>query len=572
MFATPGTPSQVRLTGRRAPGLLLAGILLLAAILRLAALPHSPPGLNQDEAANAWNAWCLLHTGRDQAGESWPIFYFRALGENRSALHLYPLLLLQSVGGLNVWTTRLPQAVAGVLTVLVVYGLGRRLFDRSTGLAAAALLAISPWHILLSRLGLEAGLAPLLTCVPLLAIMWAGLPLATDVGAGEVRRGVTRALLAGLVTGGACYGYAAVRLFLPPFVVLGVALSGRAWWRLLWAPRGRRACAGFLSGLALTLGPLAYQHVAHGADIARRTENIWLWSADDAWSICVAQVAARYVAHFDPRFLFADGDAREIYSVPGFGVYHWYLLPLGVAGAIVLAWRRTWPDRLLLLWLALYPVADSLFRTTVAADAANTQPYLLRSTPGLMAPILVGALGLVETGRWLRRRQRLFRPAAVVAGGVLLASAATFARVYFGTYPRGAAVQTGFHADLWAACQWLRPRYGDADAVFITASGMNMPYVVTLVGLGYEPREWFTDERDVRTFEGLEWEYVFRFGRFHFVYDRSVLAAVERLEQNGRADRVIFIMRPHELRWTNPTETIVGPDGNVALVAFDVEL
>ena len=44
------------------PGVPLAWMLAitaLAALLRFARLDHSPPGLNQDEAINAWNSWCL---------------------------------------------------------------------------------------------------------------------------------------------------------------------------------------------------------------------------------------------------------------------------------------------------------------------------------------------------------------------------------------------------------------------------------------------------------------------------------------------------------------------------------
>ena len=64
-------------------------VVAMAAYLRLIDLPWAPPGLHQDEAANAWNAWLLLNTGRDQAGQPWPLFYFRALGENRTPLYLY---------------------------------------------------------------------------------------------------------------------------------------------------------------------------------------------------------------------------------------------------------------------------------------------------------------------------------------------------------------------------------------------------------------------------------------------------------------------------------------------------
>ena len=46
---------------------------------------------------------------------------------------------------------RLPAVVWGVLSVAAVYGLGRRMFDKTTGLLAAALLAILPIHIYYSQ-------------------------------------------------------------------------------------------------------------------------------------------------------------------------------------------------------------------------------------------------------------------------------------------------------------------------------------------------------------------------------------------------------------------------------------
>ena len=42
-------------------------ILLLAATLRLANLDEIPPGLHVDEATNAWDAYTLLKTGKDQS-------------------------------------------------------------------------------------------------------------------------------------------------------------------------------------------------------------------------------------------------------------------------------------------------------------------------------------------------------------------------------------------------------------------------------------------------------------------------------------------------------------------------
>ena len=185
-------------------------MILISAAMRLIALPAAPAGLNQDEAANAWNAWCLLQTGRDQAGTPWPVFWTHALGENRSALYLYTLLPFQALGGMNVWTTRLPAAVAGILTVALVGWIAARLFDRTTGVVAAGLAAFAPWYIDLSRWGHEASVGPLLTALSLAALLWAGLlrtdrdePPATEAGTTFIpcRASAWRTALAGLISG-----------------------------------------------------------------------------------------------------------------------------------------------------------------------------------------------------------------------------------------------------------------------------------------------------------------------------------------------------------------------------------
>src|SRR5258705_6533900 len=211
-IATP--PAQPSITKRRTITILLA-ILVLAAALRLVELDQVPPGLHVDETSNAWNAYTLLKTGKDQHGVSWPIFYTRAFGENRSPIYLYALMPFQAVGGLNVWTTRLPAALGGVITVALMYFVGMRLFDPWTGLVAAGLLTFNPWHLQTSRYGFEAALVPLFIMLSLAAIAWANLPLDDN---DKVPKPLTAALAGGIV-GLSCYGYWAVRLFLPLFII-----------------------------------------------------------------------------------------------------------------------------------------------------------------------------------------------------------------------------------------------------------------------------------------------------------------------------------------------------------------
>jgi 4-amino-4-deoxy-L-arabinose transferase-like glycosyltransferase len=546
-------------------GLLLA-ILLVALALRVAALTDAPPGLNQDEAANAWNAWCLLHTGRGQAGEAWPILYIRALGENRPALQTYAILPWQALGGLNVWTVRLPSAIAGVLSIALVFYLGRAWCGPRVGLLAAALLAVSPWHVQLSRLGLEAAYAPLLVTGGLAVLVWAGLPLGRP-GREPI---LWRVMLAGLVAGVACYGYAAVRLVLPLLILAGGLVSlddVRAWLR---RPRAAAALLLAAAGFAAAFGPLAYQHVAAPEEIGRRTQGLWVWEPEDTAATRAGKIAWRYAAHFGPDFLFVRGDAREIYSVARFGVLHWYALPLVLAGVVVLVGQaRRSAARVLLVWLALYPVGDSLFRASVDARIAD-ELYMLRSAAGLVVFALVAAVGLDGLLGWCRGRARV-----VLAGAAavwLSGSVGVFGWRYFAVHPTRPDVYHGFHADLLAACDWLAPRYAESDAVFVTASGMNMPYIVTLVGIEAAPETWFAAERDVRTFDGLPWEYVFRVGKLHFVHDQSALAALAELQRNGRPDRVLFVMRPGEIGLPAPDAVVTGPGGAVQLVLHEVEL
>ncbi len=75
---------------------------------------------------------------------------FTAQGENGP---LYNVLLAAwvRVAGISEFAVRFPSAVAGVLAIPAIYLLGRRLAGPQAGLVAAALLAISPYHIWYSQ-------------------------------------------------------------------------------------------------------------------------------------------------------------------------------------------------------------------------------------------------------------------------------------------------------------------------------------------------------------------------------------------------------------------------------------
>ena len=572
-------------------GLLLT-ILLVAASLRITHLTSAPPGLNQDEAANAWNAWCLLQTGTDQVGTPWPIVYTRALGENRSALFLYLILPFQALGGLNVWTARLPAAVGGVLTVLLLYWIAARLFDRPTGLVAAALLALAPWHITLTRLSFEAAAAPLLTALSFAALLWAGFPLTNR----QTQPIPWRAALAGLCIGASCYGYAAVRLFLPVFLAGCVLITLPSWWRLARTRRGLTAIIAFALGVGVTFGPLIYYHIAHADVIAKRAAYNWLWNESDSAGTRLAKVIHRYFSHFGPDFRWITGDHYEMLSASAPGLFNWgtgslqwYTLPLLLAGvvAVVRGLRTSPATRVLLCFVLTFPAGDLLNRAMVLTQTADGQPltmsmHMLRSAPGLAALSLLAAVGAVALGRLLWRR----RPAMLaIVGGIFVIAAVVlfdvpFLRYYFGPYTQRPFIYRSFHVDEIDVWNWVRPRLDRTDAVFLTGTGTNLPYIVALVTLGYDPQQWFRDPRDIRDvgeWDGRplsDWDYHYRVGKFYFDFLRDGVNAqiLKDMRSDDRREHVIFIVREGELQLPEPAHMAIAPNGSVALVVYEDDL
>lgn len=136
-------------------------LMALGIILRFAYLGAVPGGIHQDESFSVLNALGLLHEGTDTAGHFLPV-YLSDWGDGQSAMYswlMIPFLALNG-GKATLFLARLPQALASICTLWCVYCLIKRMFGRDAGLWALFALAVCPWHIMMSRWGLDANLAP----------------------------------------------------------------------------------------------------------------------------------------------------------------------------------------------------------------------------------------------------------------------------------------------------------------------------------------------------------------------------------------------------------------------------
>ncbi len=172
---------------------------------------------------------------------SWHNLFFGAfdpagtVSVNKIPGALWPQALLVRVVGFHVWAIVLPQAIEGVLTILVLYRAVRRLAGPRAGIAAAAVLATSPVTVALNRGNVADSLLILL------------LVLAADATTAALRSGRLRTLL----LAGVWVGLA----FQAKMTVAWLVLPALACAYLLAAPaeRARTRVAHLLVAGAVTL-------------------------------------------------------------------------------------------------------------------------------------------------------------------------------------------------------------------------------------------------------------------------------------------------------------------------------
>lgn len=134
-------------------------IMLAGIFARLYRFGLVPGDINQDEAFAGYEAYSIMKYGMDTAGYKYPV-YLTAWGSGMNALESYLMIPFIALFGLKVWVIRLPQVIAAILSLPAVYFLIKRLVDRKAAILSMLMLAICPWHIILSRWGLESNLTP----------------------------------------------------------------------------------------------------------------------------------------------------------------------------------------------------------------------------------------------------------------------------------------------------------------------------------------------------------------------------------------------------------------------------
>ena len=359
-------------------------VLLLAAALRLVALPDVPPGLAQDEILDADIA--LFIRGGEHA------IFFRH-GYGHEPLYHYLAAPFAPLLGDNWLAIRLPSAFLGLLLVALTLRWARRDFGAVAAVVAGLGLAVSWWPVIFSRIGIRPVLEPVL----LVAAVWCW-PLARAV---VTRRGLWRAGLAGVWLGLTLYSYTAARVVpLIPALLIAVMLAAHGLARRRGgavAARAQAVYAAVALAVCLLLAlPLALTLRAH-PELQQRLEQLegplTALRAGDAGPVAQAALATLGVFSF-------GGDPRWTYTLPDRPLFDPLTAALFYLGLLVALWR--WRDArhaLPVIWLAAALLPSALSPdapSTVRLVGALPVVYLL---PGLAVAWLVAWAGRPGRGR-----------------------------------------------------------------------------------------------------------------------------------------------------------------------------
>jgi 4-amino-4-deoxy-L-arabinose transferase-like glycosyltransferase len=404
---------------------LLAAILLLATVVRVHDLGADPPGFFADEASYGYNAYKILHTGKDEHHARMPLF-FKAFGEYKLPVYTYSQVPFVAAFGLSELGVRLASAFYGVLTVAALYLLAKRLFDdEAVALGSAAVLAVLPWHIHYSRTGMGENITFVFFLVLSLYLFY---------------RGLERPklwLLTGLSLAVTLYAYRSAWVTVPPLLtVLGVLYHRellRDW---------RYALAG-LAIVALAAIPIGVHLLSVDTD---RSQEQSIFHLGLSKTETVRQFFDNYRMHFTDGFLLrGEGEINLRHVIPGQGWIYWWQLPFLAAGLIALLWTPTRPHLLVVALLALFPLP---------AAVSDASPNSMRSVMGVLPMSIITAFGLATAARLLASipdaplvvRRAMVAFLLVVVGVSAGIGFASFLRKYEGEYKQ---LATGYDGWQW---------------------------------------------------------------------------------------------------------------------------
>jgi 4-amino-4-deoxy-L-arabinose transferase-like glycosyltransferase len=378
----------------RKPKIIFAAIIVIAFFLRFWSIGENPPSLTWDEAAWGYNAYSLGIDGRDEFGRYLPLNYLESFGDFKPVVYAYLTILPVKIFGLSEFATRFPSALFGFLTVFLTYFLVKKIFWESKlkeylALTSAFLLAISPWHILLSRAAFEANVASFFIVAGVFFFI-----------KGIQDKNWT-IIISVLFFVASIYTFNTARVVTPLLFVFLTFV-----FRKKLIENKKKTAIAFLTGIILVLPILSFLFTPQAS---LRFKEVNIFSDPGVVQVANQQIEndnnafwsrvlhnrrlgyfVSYLRHYfdnlSPQFLFVKGDGNPKFSIQDVGQLYLWEAPFFVLGILVLFRFRQGFWWIIPMWLVI---------GIVPAAAARETPHALRIEAALPTFQIISAIGIV---------------------------------------------------------------------------------------------------------------------------------------------------------------------------------
>lgn len=383
--------------------ILLPVILLIALFLRVYKLDTVPIELFGDEIDVGLQAYSILKTGNDYYGYSLPLM-FQSFNEYRLPVFIYSAVPFVASFGLNEWGVRLPSVFWGMLGIIAVFLLTRRLINIRVALIVSLFLAFTPWHIHFSRQG---GIESLVIFTVLCFALWTFLK-----GLEQFNWLIVAAFLFGV----SFYTYAIAALFVPLFglvlillyfkkiislgfkkifilaVIFGLVLLPFITLTIQGKTTARSSRISILNDRQLNDDIVYRRKVENKPDSRFWHNKLWTFSSE---------ITQNYFEILSPKFLFFEGDPNLTHSTARGVLYFSFVIAL-IFGVVSLS-KGKLSIPLILSWLILAPLP--------AAITLEGGHHASRAVLILLPLIIISGMGIDYL--FDRRKSKLF-------GGILV--------------------------------------------------------------------------------------------------------------------------------------------------------
>jgi 4-amino-4-deoxy-L-arabinose transferase-like glycosyltransferase len=553
-------------------------IILLAAFLRFFQLGINPPSLTWDEVAWGYNAYSLGIDGRDEFGQFLPYKYLESFGDFKPPVYAYLDILPIKIFGLNEFATRFPSALFGTMSVLMTYLVTKKIFEKNKStleignwkvdipLITAALLAISPWHIMLSRAAFEANVASFF----LISAVYCFLE-----SLGRRRYFLILSAVCFVIP---IYTFNSARVA-GPLLAIALVLGN---WQKLWNIKKIAILAGII-GVILLL-PTAKFLLSPQAKLRFQEVNIFTDSnvvkmsnqeiANDHNAAISKIIHNRrvlfsfdflqhYFDNLSSNFLFITGDGNPKFSVRNIGQLYLWEIPFLPLGLLFLFKKREGYWWLIPLWLML---------AIIPAATARETPHALRIEGTLPTFQILVAYGVVNTLTFIlsfsrtresRRYKQLnrFLPTTIVICYLFFVffNFTSYLHEYYTNYAM-------FYSGEWQygyvdAINYMQQQYSNYDKLYLTGA-LGRPYIYTLFYTHYAPQK-FRSTADIQR-DSFGFVHVKGFDKYVFGENPA-----DSNQKMLKASKTLYIDTPQNTPLTaKKLKTFYLKDGNPVLNAY----